>query len=184
MIALPDQLPLLTHNGLYTTSFATSWLHTSLLTAARKAGYDEWWLADHITCSITRYLKNQFTGTILSTAHLDKTVRSVLHVLGYNEVASHFATSPPPVQISLACLAESAGPGFELLFFDLLQNEIHNLLKRNISHIQFNGLRYSTKFLINTKRWTKNCSLLRSEIVDFVRCVTQKSTSALTVTLR
>src|SRR3954464_6642219 len=105
MIALKDDLPLIQlQNGL-SVNFDRAWLTRSLNRAAAKAGYHQWWLADHVAQSVTEYLRAQRDGNVLPIAQLNEAVRSVLEVIGYPEVGQHFVSGRPSVQLSLVEIA-------------------------------------------------------------------------------
>ena len=72
---------------------------------------------------------------------LSQTVRYVLKVIGYKEIIPHFAPSPPPISISLFEIAEEAGTGYELAFFDLLEKRINALIKTGTDNLQLCSLR-------------------------------------------
>src|SRR4051812_43026830 len=105
MIALKDDLPLIQlHNG-HSVSFDRAWLTRSLSRAAAKAGYQQWWLADHVAQSVTEYLRAQRDGNVLPVEQLNDAVRSVLEVIGYPEVGQHFVSGRPRVLVSLIEMA-------------------------------------------------------------------------------
>ncbi len=169
MISLRDNMPLISHGEAYTTGFEDHWLQNALMQAAHKAGYENWWLAGHVTESVKRFLDGHYHGTVVTTARLHKAVRSVLQVIGYGEVAEYFAPSPPPVTVPLAELADKAGNGYELAFFDLLSSEIDKLQGAGITNMRFSGLPYAVKKMCEAKRWKSSCTTLRNEILYFLR---------------
>ena len=91
----------------------------SLVQAAQKAGYPQWWLAEQVAESVTCYLRSRFDDPVVALPKLTKAVQAVLQVIGYAEVAKHFVPGPPPVKISLPEIVREAGPGYELAFFGL-----------------------------------------------------------------
>src|SRR3954467_9672487 len=56
MIAFRDNLPLIEHVNGVVAAFERKWLTRSLFRAAAKAGYDHWWLSDHVAQSVTEFL--------------------------------------------------------------------------------------------------------------------------------
>jgi hypothetical protein len=169
MIALADGLPCLQFEGGRIIAFRRDWLVRSLCTAAARAGYSQWWLADHVAESVVNYLGNDYAAQVIPVARLGKAVESVLQVIGYAEVARHFAPDPPPVKICLAELAHAAGEGYELAFFEHLARRMEELLGEGITHFEFTGLERCVKHLRARKIWSRRCEGLRSEIVSFVR---------------
>lgn len=169
MIALKEGLPLVQLDGGQVVDFQRDWLVRSLAKAAHKAGYPNWWLAEHVAESVTSYLLLRFEGNVLGIPRLEKTVRSVLQVIGYAEVAIHFVPGAPPVKVSLAELARDAGSGYELAFFELLGRRIHELMATGIGQVEFFGLQRCVKTLRAKKTWSRDCDALRNEIVAFAR---------------
>ena len=75
--------------------------------AADRAGYPSWWLTDHVTESITFYLRLRNDEPVVAFSQLSQTVRYVLKVIGYKEIVPHFRPTPPPISISLFEIARS-----------------------------------------------------------------------------
>jgi hypothetical protein len=169
MIALKDNLPLVQFESGETHAFDRRWLVRSLVRAAQKAGYKKWWLAQHVAESVTSYLFLGFDENVVTIPRLSKAVQSVLQVIGYGEVAQHFAPYPPPVQISLLDLAREAGSGYELAFFEMLRRRIQGLISQRATHLEIFSLEPCVKTLRARKVWSRDCDALRSEIVQFVR---------------
>ncbi len=169
MIAFRDNLPLVQLDGGQTVAFEREWLLRSLATAARKAGYDQWWLATHVAESVTQYLEAQTETTVLSSHRLQKAVQSVLQVIGYAEVGRHFAVGKPIAQISLLALARAAGNGYELAFFERLRMQIRELMQEKTFHFELFGLEPCVKLLRARKVWSRDCDALQAEIVSFAR---------------
>jgi hypothetical protein len=169
MIAFQDGLPLLELDGGRVVAFEREWLVSSLQSAAQKAGYPQWWLAEHVTESIATYLKLRFDENVVGIPRLAKAVQSVLQVIGYAEVASHFSPEPPPCKISLLEMAREAGAGYELAFFEKLGRTIRKMLEENAGSFQLFGLERCVKQLRAKKIWCRECDSLRAEIVAYVR---------------
>lgn len=169
MIALPDDLPLVQFEGGEVIAFERGWLVRSLMQAAQKAGYPDWWLAEHVAESVTAYLRLRFDEQVVAVPRLAKAVQSVLQVIGYAEVAAHFEPSPPPVRIFLAELARHAGAGYELAFFDLLGRAVKAAFSSRSSYCEITGLERCVKQLRAKKAWSRDCTALRAEIVAYVR---------------
>ena len=169
MIALRDGLPLLQFEGGRIVAFERGWLVASLQTAAHKAGYPQWWLAEHVTESIATYLSLRYEENVVGMPRLAKAVEAVLQVIGYAEVASYFFPAPPPLKISLLELAREAGSGYELAFFEMLGRTIHGMLAENITRFELFGLERCVKQLRARKVWCRECDSLQAEIVTFVR---------------
>jgi hypothetical protein len=169
MIALKDGLPLVEFDGGRVVAFERDWMVASLLQAANKAGYPQWWLAEHVTESIATYLRLRFDENVVALPRLAKAVQSVLQVIGYAEVASHYEPSPPPLKVSLFEIARAAGSGYELAFFELLGRTIQEMLTANSTRLELFALERCVKQLRAKKVWCRDCDALRAEIVAFVR---------------
>lgn len=169
MIALRDDLPLVQFESGQVVAFERGWLVRSLVLAAHKAGYPQWWLAEHVAESVATYLRLRFEENVLGVSRLAQTVQSVLQVIGYAEVATHFEPGPPPVRISLFDLAREAGSGYELAFFDILRRTLDQVISTHASHVDLFDMERCVKHLRTKKIWSRDCDSLRSEIVAFVR---------------
>jgi hypothetical protein len=101
MVAFKEEFPYLRCESGQLFEFNQQWLHAAITRAADKAGYPSWWLTDHITESITFYLRLRNDEPVVPISQLSQTVRYVLKVIGYKEIIPHFAPTPPPVSLSL-----------------------------------------------------------------------------------
>lgn len=169
MIALRDGLPLIRFHDGSVVAFERSWLSSALVRAAEAAGYKKWWLADHVTESVTSYLEQDFDEQVVTIPRIEKAVQSVLQVIGYSDVARFFRTMPPPVRISLEELARDAGDGYELLFFELLRSRLRDLVGSETEQVELCDLHRCVKRLRSAKNWRRDCSGLQGEIVSFIR---------------
>jgi len=169
MIALRSEMPLVQFEGGEVSAFDAGWLTRRLVHAAEKAGYPQWWLAEHVSASVSNYLKYRYLENILTAPRLADTVSSVLQVIGYAEVASHFDAGPPPARISLLEVAKKAGAGYELAFFELLGRDMQRLLGARAAYFELFDLEMCVKELRARKIWARDCHALREEIVVFLR---------------
>jgi hypothetical protein len=169
MIAFQNNLPVVRFEDGHVMPFDPRWLSESVGRAARLAGYPKWWLVEHVTETVAAYLRHDFDAPAVSPAQLRTTVASVLQVIGYADVATHFEPLPPPVRLSLADLAREAGAGYELMFFRLLQNRLRDIAVSPSNRVEFFDLRPCVKMLRSAKNWSRDCTGLRAEIVRFIR---------------
>ncbi len=169
MIAFKNLLPAVRFDDGRIMDFETPWLAEGLARAAQRAGYQKWWLAEHVTETVATYLRNDFDEPVLALGQLRTTVQSVLQVIGYADVATHFEPLPPPFRLSLARLAREAGTGYELLFFRLLQDELRTIADSPSLRVELFDLQPCVKLLRSAKNWRTDCAGLRSEIVRFIR---------------
>jgi hypothetical protein len=175
VIALRDCLPLLRQAEDDYSTIRQDWLCFCLRRAAEKSGYDRWWLAEHVASSVICHLQRTYPSNIITLKQLHDIVLSALQAIGYAEVALHFQTLDPPFELSLADLAREAGPGYELAFFRLLKERIEPALSKQTSNLDFYGLRSCVRHLQSAKTWSRNCSELRNEIVEFLRAQLQRA---------
>ena len=96
-------------------------------------------------------------------------MRYVLKVIGYKEIVPHFRPTPPPISVSLYEIAEAAGGGYELAFFDLLEKRVLAIMETGATGIHFFGLQPAIKHLRGVKIWTRACDGLREEVTCFIR---------------
>ena len=172
MIALADGLPLVQLDDGQVVAFEREWLLRALVQAAGKAGYQKWWLAEHVAESVMAYLVLQFEENVVSVPELANSVQSVLQVIGYAEVAPHFTLGLPGVRLSLMDLAREAGSGYELAFFEFLGRRLQQLLNSGTTHFELIGLSPCVKQLRSRKTWSRDCDALQADIVSFVRMQT------------
>jgi hypothetical protein len=169
MIALADNLPLVRLPDSRAVRFEREWIERAVAEAAEGAGYSRWWLAPHVAESVTNYLEREYEENVIASQCLHTLVSSVLQVIGYPEVARSFRMPEPPLRISLATIAESAGDGFELAFFRKLDETLQKVLKSNASRLELCDLTDCVKRLRAARTWRKDCAALRNEIVAHVR---------------
>jgi hypothetical protein len=169
VIALNNFLPLLRLEDSSVQAIRPDWLTVCLRRAADRAGYSKWWLADHVTESAICFLSMQYEAPVIARQQIDEIMRSVLQAIGYGEIAVHYQTLNPPYEISLYELANEAGPGYELAFFQLLKARMQPALGEGTLNIDVHGLQPCVRFLQSTKTWSRSCSQLRNEIVDYIR---------------
>lgn len=169
MIAFPNDLPLVRLADGDCLAFERGWLVRSLITAARKAGYPHWWLSEHVAQSVTEFLRTEHERPVVAATQLEQAVQSVLQVIGYSDVGRHFAVGRPLVRIFLVDLAQEAGAGYELAFFELLRGRLDDALESRAPHVELCGLERCVKLLRSRKLWSRDCEMLRGEIVSFAR---------------
>jgi hypothetical protein len=169
MVAFKEEFPYLRCDSGQLFEFDRNWLHAAITRAADKAGYPSWWLTDHVTESIAFYLRLRNDESVVAFSQLAETVQYVLKVIGYKEIVPHFTPAPPPISISLIDLAQEAGTGYELAFFDLLEKRLNALIETGVDNLRLVALYAGVKHLRGVKTWTSACDQLREEIVCFVR---------------
>ena len=169
MVAFKEEFPYLRCDSGQLFEFDRAWLHAAITRAADQAGYPSWWLTDHVTESIAFYLRLRSDEPVVAFSQLSQTVRYVLKVIGYKEIVPYFEPALPPITISLLEIAQEAGAGYELAFFDHLEKRINALVGIGIDSLRLRGLQPCIKHLQGAKAWSRGCDRLREEVVCFVR---------------
>jgi hypothetical protein len=169
MVAFKEEFPYLRSDSGQLFEFNRQWLHAAITQAADSAGYPSWWLTEHLTESIAFYLRLRNDEPVVAFSQLNQTVRYVLEVIGYQEIVPHFRPTPPPISISLFEIAEAAGAGYELAFFDLLEKRVGAIISTGATSLHFFGLQPAIKHLRGAKTWTRSCDALRAEVACFIR---------------
>lgn len=169
MIALIDNMPLVRFANGEVRVFERHWLEQALAAAAEHAGYPFWWLSEHVAGSVASYLRLDFPEQVIDVSRLVGCVHSVLQVIGYPEVARHFAPQPPALEISLLEIAESAGAGYELAFFHALGARMSEAIHGENTMVCLVDLGQCVRKIRARKTWSRDCDALRAEIVRFVR---------------
>jgi hypothetical protein len=162
-------MPLLRQSESEHCPIRQEWLCFCLRRAAERAGYNRWWLAEHVAASVMSYLSRTYEGNVVTIKQLRGIVGSALQAIGYAEVALRLDVIGPPFELSLSELAEEAGPGYELAFFRLLKERIEPALSDSASNLEVYGLQSCVRRLQSVKTWSHECSQLRNEIVSFLR---------------
>jgi hypothetical protein len=168
MIALRDGTPLVALPDGRNTGFDKHWITASIRSAAERAGYHRWWLAEHIAESVAVYLKRDFEENCVPVVNLQAAVLDVLQTLGFEDVAGHFTLPDPPVQLSLADLVREAGEGYELAFFGLLGNRLHRASVSQTVRLEIRDLPDCLRLLAKRGGRLRREGL-RGEIVHFIR---------------
>ena len=166
MIALRDGMPLVDLPDGRSTCFDKRWITASIRSAAEHAGYDRWWLAEHIAESVSVYLHRDFMANSVDLPNLQDAVLNVLESLGFQDVAGHYRLPDPPVQLSLTELVREAGGGYELAFFGLLGDRLQRVAGSHAARLEIRDLSDCLR-LMGTRR--KKAQGLREEIVGFIR---------------
>lgn len=169
MIALSNGLPVVKFSDGTARHFQRTWLHRSLLQSAKRAGYENWWLAEHVSSSVLNYFAAEYQSVTISSHHLDKMIRSTLESIGFADIATVFESCPPPARLSLTKVARDAGAGYELFFFGLLKTQLQHILRSSAEQIEIYDLKACVKALHGALYWKASCSILRDEIVEFIR---------------
>jgi hypothetical protein len=169
MIALRDDLPVIVLGDRRVVAFDRGWLTRALTVAAHRAGYPNWWLAPHIAESVQSWLRTVNERPSMPVERFLKALRAALNVIGFAKVADCFETDFPFSRISLIELAQQAGNGFELAFFERLGSALTSVLRTGGSYLELHGIEQCVRLLQQRRTWNRTCDQLRTEIVAFAR---------------
>jgi hypothetical protein len=168
MIALPSDLPLLRVGRYSLSEYGPEWLEESITDAAREAGHTEWWFARDITKSLMMYLREKFPGTAITLNEITRRVQHVLEKIGFKDIGDHVNLAPPLLHVSLHDLALEAD-GFELRFFQLLEERLDELVDLGATRIALFHARRGVKTLRSARIWSPKCRDLERDILHFLR---------------
>lgn len=170
MVALKQGLPLIQNDQGIAVTFERDWLKAALDCAARKAGYEGWWLLDEFSSAVSHYLRQDYSRSIIELPSLERVVRATLRDIGYREIAVKFRTVNPFQCVSLVeCLGVTGG-GREAAFFKRLAERITTLHAAQVQHFHFHDLHLCVRQLLGddvSDDW--NHPLMRARIVAFIR---------------
>lgn len=170
MVALKQGLPLIRNDRGVAVTFESDWLKAAVDRAARKAGYDGWWLLDEFSSAVAQYLRHDYSHNVIELPSLEKVVRATLRDIGYREIAVRFRAVNPFQCMSLADCVRATDLDRETAFFKRLAERITRLHEAKVQHFHFHDLHLSARQLLGTKGvqpWIY--PLMRARIVTFVR---------------
>jgi len=76
---------------------------------------------------------------------------------------------PEPITVDLQKVVDDIGSGYELFFFNRLQQTVSKCIELNPKFVYLYGLQDCVKKLTGVKRWNYRCQNLSEDIVSFVR---------------
>ena len=171
MVALKYGLPLIQNEQGVAVSFESAWLKAALDRAARKAGYECWWLLDEFSSAVSQYLQQDYVRNVIALPSLEKVVRATLRDIGYHEIAIRFHAVNPFQKMSLVnCLRTGHGKK-EAVFFKRLAERIDALHAAKVQHFHFYDLQRCVRQLLEDEAavsWSGDPALC-ARIVTFVR---------------
>ncbi|MEM1441396.1 MAG: hypothetical protein AAGF67_03585 [Verrucomicrobiota bacterium] len=167
MIALPQAMPFIRIGASSLALCRADWITETLTNAT--AGTDvPTWMAEDISKGVERFLTHHYKGTVIGSEELFDRIEKTLSNLGLDDVAENIDKTPPPVRISLSELARRAGTGYELAFFRLLDQQLRSAASGGANRVECYGIRTCVKRLSSSKKWSRRCDKLESEITQFV----------------
>ncbi len=171
MVALKYSLPLIQNEHGVAVAFESDWLKAALDQAARKAGYDGWWLSDEFSAAIAQYFRQDYVRSVIELSNLERVVRTTLREVGYQEIAARFRAVNPFQRMSLAECFQEPDDGQESTFFHRLAERIDTLHAAKVRHFHFYDLQTCAQRLLEEQAASAwwSTPLMRARIVAFVR---------------
>lgn len=176
MIALPQAMPFIRIGSTSLALCRTDWLTQTLTDATEGTDVPEW-MAKDISRGVENFLTEHYKGTVIDSADLFARIEKTLSNLGLYELAANIDRTPPPVRVSLSELARRAGSGYELAFFQLLEEQLRSAATGGADRIECYGMRNCVRRLSASKKWSPRCDQLEREIVSFVDHTREKVAS-------
>ena len=168
MFSISAHLPLLQIGRIALDHYEERWLQRIIQRAAKKAGHDKWFFAEHIARGVIEYLRQRFDRQSITIEELFVKIEQTLTSIGFKEIAAELVAEPPPITVPLPLLADKAASGYELSFFSLIDHQIADARRLGAVEIQFSGIREAIKKLRRTERWTRSCQDLHDYILTYV----------------
>jgi len=167
MIALFFGLPLITLPNGHSFTFQKSWIKNALQHVASEQGYGCWWFARELAESVELYLQREWHSNVITITELENIIKDLLLSLRFSDLAAAFFLPPPPTRLSLLELAQQAGEGYELLFFQLLKKRLDQVTQSAIQQLEVYGLDASIRHLFHRKRLGRKET--KRQIVNYIR---------------
>ena len=168
MFSISAHLPLLQVGRIALDHYEERWLQRMIQRAAKKAGHDQWFFAEHIARGVIEYLRQRFDRQSITLEELFGKIEQTLTSIGFNDIANELEAEPPPIEVSLPQLAEEADSGYELTFFTLIDQHIADARRLGAVELRFAGIREAIKLLRRTQRWTRSCEDLHDYVLTYV----------------
>lgn len=168
MICIVGNRPVLQVGRHQVTGYDTSWLRAAILRGAQAAEREDFPFIDDLLEGILHYLETKCSLRVLTIEELHARVRRMLERIGCEAIAQTLPLLAPPVTLSLERAAKEAGNGFELAFFNKINDEIEDLKMHGVEELYFTGTRDCVKLLRGVTRWTIPCEKLHEEIITFL----------------
>jgi hypothetical protein len=174
MICLVGKLPVIQIGRHQIPAYGTDWIDTALARAAESANRADFPFIDDIRDGVLHYLEHKCPWRMLPIEDLFERIKRMLCRIGCEAIADHLQPLAPPLTVSVARAAKDAGNGFELLFFQMLQEEIDDLRTRGAEDFHFTDIRECSLLLRGSRVWTPRCKKLHQEILAFLQNFAQQ----------
>jgi hypothetical protein len=174
MICLVGKLPVLQIGRHQVAGYGTGWIDVALKRAAESSDRADFPFINDIRDGVLHYLEHKCPWRLLPIEDLFERMRRMLRRIGCDAIADKLQPLAPPLTVSIARAAREADNGFELVFFQKLQNEIDDLRTRGAEEFRFTDLRESAQILRGAARWNRACEHLHREILAFLQNFAQQ----------
>lgn len=169
MICIAGNMPVIQVGDYQVTNYDTFWIRRAIQGAADRSNHPEFAFVDDIYEAVVYYLENQCSLRLLKLESLYERIRHMLKRIGCESIANALRVEAPPVTISLEKAAVEAGNGYELAFYQILQNEMRKLKKMGAQEVFFGHIRESILVLKQCKEWSGSCELLEKDIMLWLK---------------
>lgn len=140
----------------------------ALQQAAQLHGHERWPVSFALADAIVIYLQQDLEKNKVSFSYLEEIILNLLTSLHYDKIAASFSLPDPPSTLSLLELAHEAGNGYELVFFQLLQQRLQKIAQSNSLALKIDDLEPCLKSLSHRSK-SKLHRSLREEVVNYIR---------------
>ena len=165
MVAFKEEFPYLRAESGQLFEFNRDWLQAAITPGGGpNAGYPSWWLTDHVTESITFYLRLRTDESVVAFSQLSQTVRYVLKVIGYKEIVPHFQADAA-ADFDLAFRnRRSRGRRLRAGVFRSARKTRRRARATGATSYIFSGCSRRSNICAARKTWTRSCDALREEV--------------------
>ena len=123
------------------------------------------WMVEHVVQSIIHYIRNDLKKDSVTLQDFVDLSQELIRTF----MKPQDSSGNDQAVCDLYQLAQRAGYGFELRFYDILRDHILKVSSVGHTSYVFVGLRRCVKFLAGHQRWRNRCQHLNDEIVEYIR---------------
>lgn len=146
--------------------FDVARLEASIQRAARRAGHEDWWLAESVALAIEEFIRLHAPQQTVTVSALAELVREVLVALGYPEIAAAYSRALRHAEVRLDEISDTVS---ELEFFRRLDKALEVIRKDDLVSVRVRGLHSCVKRLRCARYWSAGCRGLAEEILFHIR---------------
>ena len=169
MICIAGNMPVLQVGEHQISNYDTYWIRRAIENASIRANQPHFSFVDDVYDGIVFYLEHKCPLRLLAIESLFMRIRHTLKRIGCEAIANALEIESPPITISLERAAIEAGNGYELAFYQILQNEMMELKKLGAREVFFSEMRESILILKQAEHWHDDCDQLESDILLWLK---------------